>query len=518
MPILTGQYLDEGRLQLLEVLGNGAYGTVYRAIDIGSMHLTEPVYYAVKVVKKTSRTDAPNNREYAMHRSVCNHPNVLSVYKIVCDEFFTYVILSFCAGGDLFSSIQDHLYYKETSLVKQLFVQLIDAIYHCHENGIYHRDLKPENILCSADGRKLYVADFGLATNNLWSMAFGCGTSNYMSPGWQILFAHHIPTNTTSTECLNPDDEQLPYSSRANDIWSLGVILVNMITGQAPWALARPDDERFKAYTQHPDFLYHVLPISAGANAILKRIFTLDAFDRITLPKLRDEIVRLDTFWMDDVELMRASDTVRAIADSYATRLPIAGSATIRKYKPDLTYTDSSSSDSSDSDESEGSDGRPIDLIWPTSVDSRILRSVDITDSSSTFERSDSDFEPGRSNVLVSPVRSDLCTAHFLVGSTSSDSISGEEFLEFPMPPEMCGGVISDFVNGSSPDPSSDESDGPITPETQAVEPAIQTSDISQGEHIIQPPAALGKPPAGKKFSPPTTVLGHAVHELVIRS
>src|ERR1700722_230471 len=184
MPLLTGQYLDEGRLKLLEVLGTCAYGTVYRALDIGSVHLTEPVYYAVKVVKKTSRTDPLNNREYAMHRSESNHPNVLSVYKIVCDEFFTYVILSFCSGGDLFSSIHDHIYYQEKSLVGLFFVQLIDAIHYCHQKGVYHRDLKPENILCSADGRRLYVADFGLVTNNSRSMTFGCGTSYYMSPGW----------------------------------------------------------------------------------------------------------------------------------------------------------------------------------------------------------------------------------------------------------------------------------------------------------------------------------------------
>src|ERR1700722_5984521 len=274
-------------------------------------------------------------------------------------------------------------------------------------------------------------------------------------------------SNPISTECVDPEDEQLPYSTRANDVWSLGVILVNMITGQAPWSLARSDDERFKTYTQHPDFLYHVLPISSGANAILKRIFTLDAFDRITLPELRSEIMRLPSFFMDEDELMQATDTVRAIADSYATRLPIAGSATIRKYGG-LTYTDPESSASSDSDES---DGPPLDIIWPTSVDSRIP-SVDITDSSS-----ESDSE---------------CTAHFLVGNSGN--------------------------SGNTSPPSSDESDGPITPETQAVEPAIQIPDISQGEHIIQPPAALGKPPVGKKLSSPTTVLCQAVHELVIQS
>jgi serine/threonine protein kinase len=217
------------------------------------------------------------------------------------------------------------------------------------------------------------------------------------------LLAHHIPTNPTPTECINPEEEQLPYSSRANDVWSLGVILVNMITGHAPWTLARPDDERFKAYTQHPDYLYHVLPISAGANALLKRIFTLDAFDRITLPELRNEIMRLNTFFMDEDELMQASDTVRAIAASYATRLPIAGSATIRKYggKADLTYTDPDSSDSSGSDEFDG-----IDVIWPdTGVDSRIHCSVDITDSSSELG---SEWTGDTSkNVLVSPVHSD---------------------------------------------------------------------------------------------------------------
>jgi serine/threonine protein kinase len=187
MPILTGQYLRGGHLQLLEVVGNGAFGTVYRALDVGSLELEQPIYYAVKVQYKSPRMSAQaalNNREFTTHLAVSDHPNVLSVYDIICDDKFIYVVLAWCPGGDLFSAIMErHLYHKDVELVRSVFIQLIDALHHCHEKSVYHRDLKPENILASRDGATLYIADFGLATTKPSTKDIRCGSSLYMSPG-----------------------------------------------------------------------------------------------------------------------------------------------------------------------------------------------------------------------------------------------------------------------------------------------------------------------------------------------
>jgi serine/threonine protein kinase len=189
MTILTGQFIGQGRLQLLEVLGNGAYGTVYRALDTDSIHLEEHIYYAVKVLIKptnnSKRSEVKRSeREFAMHHSVCDHPNVLSVYDIISDDTYIYVVLALCPGGDLYEAIATrHAYHKDVELTRLAILQLIDAVHHCNEKRVFHRDLKPENILCSPDGSKLYLTDFGLSTRKEFSKEFGCGTAHYMSPG-----------------------------------------------------------------------------------------------------------------------------------------------------------------------------------------------------------------------------------------------------------------------------------------------------------------------------------------------
>lgn len=171
-----------GRLELTGILGVGAYGVVYTAIDV----LTN-VPYAVKALNKTgldSRQRRFQQREIQLHHEASHHPNVVSLVKIMDSEDCTFVVLEYCPEGDLFTSITEGGYYVGNDhLVKQAFLQILDAVDFCHSIGIYHRDLKPENILVTDGGRTVKLADFGLATKDEITSDFGCGSTFYMSPG-----------------------------------------------------------------------------------------------------------------------------------------------------------------------------------------------------------------------------------------------------------------------------------------------------------------------------------------------
>ncbi|KAH9444250.1 hypothetical protein Pst134EA_032450 [Puccinia striiformis f. sp. tritici] len=180
-------------------------------------------------------------------------------------------------------------------------MQIIEAVQFCHRLGISHRDLKPENILCKKQGDDVVLADFGLATAEKTSSDFGCGSTFYMSP-----------------ECQGGLFERLgAYSTLHNDIWSLGVILVNLTCGRNPWKQACPSDETFRAYLANPDFLRSILPISEGCNSILKRIFSLNPVARISLDELKVEIAQIKTFNMTTAELSRATRATREAARSW---------------------------------------------------------------------------------------------------------------------------------------------------------------------------------------------------------
>lgn len=170
------------RLELTGILGVGAYGVVYTAID-KQTNLT----YAVKALNKIGldhRQRKFQQREIQLHHEASHHPNVVSLFKIMDTRDAIFVVLEFCPEGDLFSSITEggH-YYGNDYMAKRAFLQVLDAVQFCHSLGIYHRDLKPENILVTDGGLNVKLADFGLATRDYITSDFGCGSTFYMSPG-----------------------------------------------------------------------------------------------------------------------------------------------------------------------------------------------------------------------------------------------------------------------------------------------------------------------------------------------
>lgn len=168
--------------RLTGVLGIGAYGTVYKA-----SHVETGVEYAIKALNRFGldpRQRTFQDREIRLHWDASHHANVVSMERIVDTLDCTYVVLEYCPEGDLFSKItEDCDYVGRDHKAKAVFLQILDAVQHCHSNGIYHRDLKPENILVKNDGWTVKLADFGLATEDRITSDFGCGSTFYMSPG-----------------------------------------------------------------------------------------------------------------------------------------------------------------------------------------------------------------------------------------------------------------------------------------------------------------------------------------------
>ena len=302
-----GTLIDGGSLELVEVLGVGGYGVVYRANET-CPSTTVPKSYAVKCLVapqvQNPRSRQVHIREIALHQLASRHSGVVTLHKVVECLNLTYIIMDYAPDHDLFTQILHSCrYLGDDALIRYVFLQLLDAVEYCHFLGIYHRDLKPENILCYDDGLRIAITDFGLATTEKVSDEFRTGSVFHMSPGEHI---HHLFVRfywKIFSECQGTTfAPQGNYSPMHNDIWSLGIILLNLATGRNPWKSATADDPTFQAYLRNPNsFLPSVLPISSEVNKILVGMLDIDYRRRLPLRQVKLAISQVKSFYSDGV-------------------------------------------------------------------------------------------------------------------------------------------------------------------------------------------------------------------------
>jgi serine/threonine-protein kinase len=199
-----------GRYRLDQVLGQGGMATIFRATD---GQLGREV--AVKVLRPEFGSDPQFVERFtreARAAASLSHPNIVQVYDYGTSPVGPYIVMEQVAGGDLSVALGEHGALPPTA-VARTGQQIADALAAAHARGLVHRDIKPGNILLSPDGR-VQVADFGIAQ----AAASSPVTATGITLGSVLYFS--------------PEQARGDPSSPASDIYSLGLVMYELLTGQ----------------------------------------------------------------------------------------------------------------------------------------------------------------------------------------------------------------------------------------------------------------------------------------------
>jgi len=257
---MLGRVIAE-KYKVTERIGTGAMGSIYKA-----EHQDLSKVFAIKVLHRHLLKDEGQVKRFhreAMAASRLSHPNCISVQDFgQTEDGYFYIAMEYLPGQDLCKIIYDDGKLAPERAV-HIAVQVLDALEEAHGNGIIHRDLKPENIMVQklrSDPEYVKVLDFGIAKIR------DC------EPGEDSVFKTATGMVFGTPEYMSPEQIQGQELDGRSDLYSLGIVLYQMLTGDVPFS----GESIVEVATKHmseapvpPDMLCPDLP-AALSQAVLK--------------------------------------------------------------------------------------------------------------------------------------------------------------------------------------------------------------------------------------------------------
>lgn len=247
------------RYEIIEKVGSGGMATVYKARDTILNR-----YVAVKVLRDEFTTDEEFIKRFnteAQSAARLTHPNIVSVFDVGQEYNIYYIVMELVQGKTLKQIISEEgaLPWKWTV---NIAIQICSALEMAHRNGIVHRDIKPHNIIITEDGIAK-VTDFGIAkaVSNSTITAFG--------------------TTIGSVHYFSPEHARGGYTDAKSDLYSLGVVMYEMITGRVPFDADTPVSVALKHMQEEPvEPIKLNSAIPAAVNKIILKSMKKDAVER----------------------------------------------------------------------------------------------------------------------------------------------------------------------------------------------------------------------------------------------
>ena len=212
-----GKRLD-GRYEITELIGQGGMANVYQATDVLDNRIV-----AVKILKREfSESDEflRRFRNESKAIAVLSHPNIVKIYDMGFSEKLQYIVMEYIDGITLKEYIDSERVLNWKDAV-HFIIQILRALQHAHNRGIVHRDIKPQNIMLLTDGT-IKVMDFGIAKfareESMTATDQAIGTVHYISP----------------------EQARGDVTDEKSDIYSVGVMFYEMLTGQKPFDTDNP--------------------------------------------------------------------------------------------------------------------------------------------------------------------------------------------------------------------------------------------------------------------------------------